>query len=150
MCHAINEREWDQVQTGKYISKSADCGYEICVPVKGNEKHTITVCTLFSGSFVLPDGYTLVSAVYDITMPELSQPATIELEHCVDQSDQIRSDLCYAIGTVDLKNKKIIFEKVDNGSPLKAALQTQSSEPVPSPIKQLSSCLLCILYKRKL
>ena len=149
MCHAINEDEYE-VQTGRYIVRDADCGYEICVPVKGNEKHTVSVRTLFSGPFVYPEGYSLVSAVYDITMPELPQPATIKLEHCVDQSDQIRSDLCYAIGTVDLKNKKIIFEKVDNGSPLKATLQTQSSEPIPSPIKQKSSCLLCILYKRKL
>ena len=149
MCHAINEVEYE-VQAGRNILKDADCGYEIQVLVKGNEKHTVTVRTLFSGSFVLPDGYTLVSAVYDITMPELSQPATIKLEHCVDESDQTRSDLCYAIGSVDLKCKKIIFEKVNNGSFLKAALQTQPSEPIPPPIEQKSSCLLCILYKRKL
>ena len=133
MCHAINEDEY-QVQTGRNILKDAECGYEIEVPVKEKEKLTVTVRTLFSGPFVLPDDYTLVSAVYDITMPKLSQPATIKLEHCVDESDQTRSDLCFAIGSVDLKNKNIIFEKVDqvfNGS-----------------IKQKSSCLLCILYKR--
>ena len=118
MCHAINEDE-HEVQTEENTLKNTECGYEICVPLKGNEKHTVSVCILFSGPFVLPDGYTLVSAVYDITMPELSQPATIELEHCVDESDQTRSDLCFAIGSVDLRNKKIIFEKVDqefNGS----------------------------------
>ena len=135
MCHAINEDEY-KVQTGRNILKDAECGYKIEVPVKGKENHVVTVRTLFSGPFVLPDDYTLVSAVYDITMPELPQPATIKLEHCVDESDQTRSDLCYAIGSVDLKEKKIIFEKVDqvfNGS-----------------IQQKNSCLLCILYRRAL
>ncbi|XP_019850975.1 PREDICTED: uncharacterized protein LOC109581356 [Amphimedon queenslandica] len=150
MCLAINEVEYE-VQAERNILKDAECGYEIQVPVKDKEKHTVTVRTLFSGPFVFPDGYTLVSAVYDITMPELPQPATIKLEHCVDESDQTRSDLmCYAIGSVDLKNKKIMFEKVDTGSPLKAAQLTQPPEPIPSPIKQKSSCLLCILYKSKL
>ena len=133
MCRAINEVEYE-VQADTNILKNSECGYEIFVPVKEKEKHTVTVRTLFSGPFVYPEGYTLVSAVYDITMPELSQPATIKLEHCVEESDQTRSDLCYAIGSVDLKEKKIIFEKVDqvfNGS-----------------IQQKSSCLLCILYKR--
>ena len=135
MCHAINEVEY-KVQAETNNPKDAECGYEIYVPVKGNKKFTVTVRTIFSGPFVFPDDYTLVSAVYDITMPELSQPATIELEHCVEESDQTtrRSDLCFAIGSVDLKNKKIIFEKVDqvfNGS-----------------IQQKSSCLLCILYRR--
>ena len=134
MCHAINEVEYE-VQNETNILKDAECGYEIHVPVKGNRKLAVTVRTLFSGPFVFPDHYTLVSAVYDITMPELSQPATIELEHCVEESDQTRSNLCFAIGSVDLKNKKIIFEVVDqefNGS-----------------IQQKSSCLLCILYYRR-
>ena len=135
MCHAINEVEYE-VQTEENILRDENCGYEIEVPVKEKEKHTVAVHTLFSGPFVYPEGYTLVSAVYDITMPELSKPATIKLEHCVDESDQTRSDLCFAIGSVDLKDKKIIFEKVDqefNGS-----------------TQQKSSCLLCILYRRRL
>ena len=137
MCHAINEDE-HEVQAGRNILEDAECGYEICVhmTVKGNEKPTVTVRTLFSGPFVYPDGYTLVSAIYDITMPELSQPATIKLEHCVDESDQTRSDLCYAIGSVDLKKKKIIFEKVD--------------QVFNESIQQKNSCLLCILYRRAL
>ena len=133
MCHAINEVQYE-VQAEKNILKDVGCGYEIEVPVKGKERHKVTVRTIFSGPFVFPKGYTLVSAIYDITMPKLPQPATIKLEHCVDESDQTRSDLCFAIGSVDLKNKKIIFEKVErafNGS-----------------IQQKSSCLLCILYKR--
>ena len=135
MCHTIDEVEYE-VQTEKNILRDENCGYEIKVPVKGKKKHTVTVHTLFSGPFVYPDGYTLVSAVYDITMPELSQPATIKLEHCVDESDQTRSDLCFAIGSVDLKAKKIMINKVDqefNGS-----------------IQQKSSCLLCILHKKTL
>ena len=135
MCHAIDEVEYE-VQTEKNVLRDEKCGYEIEVPVKENEKHKVTVRTLFSGPFVYPDGYTLVSAVYDITMPELSKPATIKLEHCVDESDQTRSDLCFAIGSVDLKEKKIIIEEVDqefNGS-----------------IQQNSSCLLCILHKKTL
>ena len=135
MCHAINEVK-HELQTEKNVLRDEKCGYEIEVPVKENEKHTVTVRTLFSGPFVYPEGYTLVSAVYDITMPKLPQPATIKLEHCVDESDQTRPDLSFAVGRVDLKNKKIIFEKVDqefNGS-----------------IKQENSCLLCILYRRRL
>ena len=133
MCHAINEVE-HEVQSETNALNDAEYGYEIYVSVKGSKKHTVTVRTLFSGPFVYPEGYTLVSAVYDITMPELSKPATIKLEHCVDESDQTRSDLCFAIGSIDLKEKKIIFEKVDeefNGS-----------------VQQKSSCLLCILYRR--
>uniref|UniRef100_A0A1X7TSD5 Caspase family p20 domain-containing protein n=1 Tax=Amphimedon queenslandica TaxID=400682 RepID=A0A1X7TSD5_AMPQE len=135
-CHAINEVE-HEVQLETNILKDVEYGYEIQVPVKRNKKFAIKVCTLFSGPFVYPDGYTLVSAVYDITMqPKLSQPATIKLEHCVDESDQTRSDLCFAIGSIDLKKKKIIFEKVDqefNGS-----------------IQQKTSCFLCILYRREM
>ena len=137
MCHAIrNEDDEYEVQSEANILKDAECGYEIEVPVKENQKLTVTVRTLISGPFVYPEGYSLVSAVYDITMPKLAKPATIKLEHCVNESDQTRSDLCFAIGSVDLKNKKIIFEKVDqefNGS-----------------IEQKDSCLLCILYKRTL
>ncbi|XP_019858017.1 PREDICTED: uncharacterized protein LOC109586283 isoform X2 [Amphimedon queenslandica] len=132
-CHAINEVE-HEVQSKKNILKDAEYGYEIHVPVKENKKLAVTVRTIFSGPFVYPDGYTLVSAVYDITMPKLPQPATIKLEHCVEEFDQTRSDLSFAVGSVDLKEKKIIFEKVDqefNGS-----------------IQQKSSCLLCILYRR--
>ena len=135
MCHAFDEVEYE-VQTGKNILRDKNCGYKIEVPVKEKEKHKVTVRTLFSGPFVYPEGYTLVSAVYDITMPELSQPATIELEHCVDESDQTRSDLCFAIGSVDLKEKKIMIKEVDqefNGS-----------------TQQKSSCLLCILHKKTL
>uniref|UniRef100_A0A1X7T440 Caspase family p20 domain-containing protein n=1 Tax=Amphimedon queenslandica TaxID=400682 RepID=A0A1X7T440_AMPQE len=132
MCHAINEVE-REVQSETNVLKDDEYGYEIHVPVKENKKLAVTVRTLFSGPFVYPHGYTLVSAVYDITMPELPQPATIKLEHCVDESDQTRSDLCFAIGSVDLKEKKIIFEKVD-----------QECES----IQRTSSCLLCILYRR--
>ena len=132
MCHAIDEDEYE-VQPGKNILRDYSCGYEIKVPVKEKEKLKVTVRTLFSGPFVYPKGYTLVSAVYDITMPKLSQPATIELQHCANESDQTRSNLCFAIGIVNLKEKKITFEKVDqefNGS-----------------IQQKTSCFLCILYK---
>ena len=103
------------------------------MPVNGNKTLTVTVRTLFSGPFVYPDGYTLVSAVYDITMPELSQPATIKLEHCVDESDKTRQNMYFAIGSCDLKDKKIRFKIVQgfNGS-----------------TRQKTSCVLCILYKR--
>ncbi|XP_019853637.1 PREDICTED: uncharacterized protein LOC109582975 [Amphimedon queenslandica] len=135
MCHAIDEVEYE-VQTGKNNLRDDKCGYEIEVPVKDKEKFAVTVRTLFSGPFVYPNGYTLVSAVYDITMPELPQPATIKLEHCVDESDQTRPDLCFAIGSVDLKEKKITIKEVD--------------QEFNESIQQKSSCLLCILHKKTL
>ena len=137
MCQAIDEAEY-KVQTGKNILKDRNCGYEIEVPVKEKEKLAVTVRTLFSGPFVYPEGYTLVSAVYDITMPELSKPATIKLEHCVDESDQTRSDLCFATGRVDLKEKKITIKEVDQDQEFNGLIQ------------QNSSCLLCILHKKTL
>ena len=71
---------------------------------------TITVHTIVSGPFVLPEGYTLASAVYDITLPKLQQPAIIELEHCV--SDQQQAEMYYATGKTDVEGKKLIFELV--------------------------------------
>ena len=120
--------------------ENADCGYEMIVPVPTEEKSTINVRTIFCGPFVLPDGYTIVSALYDIVLPEnLPQPVTIKLEHCIDLNDRITaSKMCFAAATVDLERKVFVFDCIEGGDfPIG---ETYAS------LKISHSCLVCVLY----
>ena len=134
MCRGINEQQ-HEITRGQLPTtlSDRDYGYKIQVKATG-EKNSITVRTIFSGPFILPEGYTLASAVYDIILPKLRQPAIIELEHCV--SDQQIAEMYYATGRTDVEGKKLIFELV--------------KEKFNGSIEQTKDCVLCILYKQPL
>ena len=136
----INVKEHPIAGGGVVILDNTDFGYKIHVPVTTVESSSITVRTIFSGLIVLPEGdYTLVSAFYDIKMPVLPEPVTIEIEHCVDVTDKsIAEKLCFATATFDVSNKKFVLTPVANGS--------FSSGKTYGSITQTKSCFLCILY----
>ena len=135
MCCGINEQQHEITRSQLPATLSDhDCGYKIQVEATRKKNSTVTVRTIVFGPFVLPEGYTLASAVYDITLPKLRQPAIIELEHCV--SDQQQAEMCYATGRTDLEEKKLIFELV--------------KEKFNESIEQTKDCVLCILYKQPL
>ena len=134
MCRGINEQQHEITRSQLPATLGdCDCGYKIQVEATREKNSTIIVRTIFSGPFILPEGYTLASAVYDITLPKLRQPAIIELEHCV--SDQQQAEMCYATGRTDLEGKKLIFELEENFN---------------ESIEQTENCVLCILYKQPL
>uniref|UniRef100_A0A1X7VPM7 AIG1-type G domain-containing protein n=1 Tax=Amphimedon queenslandica TaxID=400682 RepID=A0A1X7VPM7_AMPQE len=121
----------------------ADLGYELTVPALTEEQLTINVRTIFCGPFTLPDGCTIVSAIYDIALPEELPPdfyTTIKLEHCVDLNDDITpGKMCFATATVDLEKKVFAFNCIDGGTfPIG---ETYAS------LKISNSCLICVLYK---
>ena len=135
MCRGISEQHHKVTKSQLPATLGdSDCGYKIQVEATQEKNSTIAVRTIFSGPFVIPDGYTLASAVYDISLPKLCQPAIIELEHCV--SDLQQAEMYYAIGKTDLEAKKLIFELV--------------KEKFNESIAQTENCVLCILYKQPL
>ena len=140
MCSEINVKEHPIAGGGVAILDNTEYGYKIYAPVTTVESSSITVHTIFSGPIVLPEGdYTLVSAFYDIKMPVLPEPVTIEIEHCVDVTDKsIAEKLCFATATFDVSNKKFVLTPVANGS--------FSSGKTYGSITQTKSCFLCILY----
>ena len=136
----INLKEHPIAGEGVAILDNTDCGYKIHVPVSTLESSSITVCTIFSGPIVLPEGdYALVSALYTIKMPKLPEPVTIEIEHCVDVSDQsIAKKLYFATATFDVSKKMFVLTPVANG--------LFSPHEMYGSITQKESCFLCILY----
>ena len=100
----------------------------------------MSVSTIFSGPFIFPEGYTLVSAVYDVVMPDgVQKPTIIELEHCINVSDEsVASKMCFALAIINLEKKVFEFTQVDDGI-------FHPGEKFGS-ISQDKSCYLCILY----
>ncbi|XP_019861485.1 PREDICTED: uncharacterized protein LOC109589955, partial [Amphimedon queenslandica] len=123
--------------------ESTDYGYELIVPALTEEKSTINVRTIFCGPFTLPDGCTIVSAIYDIALPEELPPdfyTTIKLEHCVDLKDDITaSKMCFATAAVDLEKKVFAFNCINGG--IFPIGETYASLEISK------SCLICVLYK---
>ena len=100
----------------------------------------MSVSTIFSGPFIFPEGYTLVSAVYDVVMPDgVQKPTIIELEHCINVSDEsVASKMCFALAIINLEKKVFEFTQVYDGI-------FRPGEKFGS-ISQDKSCYLCILY----
>ena len=116
------------------------------VPALTEEQSTIHVHTILSGPFILPDGYTIVSAIYDISLPEKLPSklnVTVKLEHCVDLNNEITaSKMCFATAAVDLEKKVFVFNCIDGGTfPIG---ETYASLEISS------SCLICVLYKESM
>lgn len=103
-------------------------------------EHTYNIRTLFSGTFELPQGATLVSAVYDVSISKgvLEQPLLVELEHCVDvENDNLNTrKMSFAIGTFNCANKCYSFELKEGGS----FTETMGT------ISVAGSCQICIVY----
>ena len=73
-------------------------------------------------------------------MPDAVQkPFIIELEHCINVSDEsVASKMCFALATINLEKKVFEFTQVDDGI-------FRPGEKYGS-ISQDKSCYLCILY----
>ena len=141
MCLKIDVIEHEIAGGQVTVCERIEYGYNICIPVAPIKSSKVTVHTIFSGPIALPEGYTLVSAMYDITLPELQEPATIAIEHCVDDTDVsiVEKLLCFAIATFDIEKKILHFSPVDDGV-------FEPGETFGS-ITQNESCFLCILKK---
>ena len=106
------------------------------------EQCQVSVAAIFCGSFKIPAGSTLVSAIYDVTIAhdektKLRKPLEIAVQHCVDVTDSnISSNMCFAFAEFDLRNKIFEFKKLVHGIIRKER----------GTIKVKESCRLCILY----
>ena len=141
MCIKIEVKE-HEISGGQIaVCDGIEYGYKIFIPLTPVKSSSITVCTIFSGPIALPEGYTLVSAMYDIQLPELQEDVTLKLEHCVDVNDvSIAKDLHFATATVNMKDRVLPFSPVDNNGVFWPG-ETSGS------IKLKESCFMCILYK---
>lgn len=101
-----------------------DDGFLLVVPhdtLKQEEKCQVSVDVIFCGTFILPEGATLVSAIYDVTIDcekkvKLQQEIEIRVQHCVDVSDaNISKNMYFAFAESDLRSKTFRFTKVDHG-----------------------------------
>ncbi|XP_019857049.1 PREDICTED: uncharacterized protein LOC109585407 [Amphimedon queenslandica] len=117
------------------------CGYQIHLPTCRDNGTCVTVRTIISGPFVLPSGYSLASAAYEITMPQLAQPVIIEVEHCVNvnDDDSVKQNMCFATATIDMQTQKFEFIPFEGASP---SITNESAT-----ITVNDSCLVCILYQ---
>ena len=117
-------------------------GYKVILPPTApQDKPAVTVSTILSGPFDMPDGAVLVSAVYDIIYDEnFKESITVEIEHCVDVLDEsITGEMFFATAKADLTKKSFEICPIDGGTFPKSS--TYGS------IKLKESCLLCVLVK---
>lgn len=129
------------------MSFDSNYGYQILVPISQQyDGSSVTVCTIFSGPLKFPEGFTLVSAVYDVKMDKekLEEPLTLRVDHCVDISDQsVAEKMFFAIHTsTDIKNKVLVFTQANDGA-------FNIGDNYGS-IKCNGNCFLCILYNGSL
>ena len=86
--------------------------------LKAKKTCNLTVRTVFSGGFILPEGATLVSAVYDITVEErkLKKPIRFEIQHCMDiDSIEVASKMYFAAGESNFEKKTFEFRAIEGG-----------------------------------
>ena len=119
-------------------------GYKVILPptcTAPRGKPDVTVSTILSGPFNVPDGAVLVSAVYDIMIDEnFKKSITVEIEHCVDVLDEsIAGEMFFAIAKADLTTKSFGICPIDGG--------TFPNNSTYGSIKVKESCLLCVLVK---
>ena len=119
-------------------------GYKVILPptcTAPRGKPDVTVSTILSGPFNVPDGAVLVSAVYDIMIDEnFKKSITVEIEHCVDVLDEsIAGKMSFAIAKADLTKKSFEICRIDGG--------TFPNNSTYGSIKLKESCLLCVLVK---
>uniref|UniRef100_A0A1X7TGQ1 Caspase family p20 domain-containing protein n=1 Tax=Amphimedon queenslandica TaxID=400682 RepID=A0A1X7TGQ1_AMPQE len=129
---------------GAVISKET-CGYKVVIPrFTLQEKPPVTVSTILSGPFNLPEGSVLVSAVYDILIDKsLKDPVNIDIEHCVDVLDEsVTEKMSFAIATAGLTTKAFEVEYIPGGT------FTRGSAYGSITVKE--SCLLCVLATKPL
>ncbi|XP_019862994.1 PREDICTED: uncharacterized protein LOC109591788 [Amphimedon queenslandica] len=141
MCIKIDAKKHEITGGQIAFCNGIEYGYKIHIPLAPANSF-ITVHTIFSGPIALPEGYTLVSAMYDIKLPVgIKESATITLDHCVDVNDvSIAKDLCFATATLDIMNRVLPFSPVSNEGVFWPG-ETSGS------ITRKESCFLCILYK---
>ena len=116
----------------------------ILPPTAPRDKPDVTVSTILSGPFDMPEGAVLVSAVYDIIIDEnFKESITVKIEHCVDVLDEsIAGKMFFATARADLAKKSFEICPIDGGTFPKSS--TYGS------IEVKESCLLCVLVKNPL
>ena len=121
-------------------------GYKVILPSTApRNKPAVTVSTILSGPFDMPDGAVLVSAVYDIMIDKsLKESITVEIEHCVDVLDEsIARKMSFATTAKASLTKKSFEICLINGG-------TFPKSSTYGSIEVKKSCLLCVLVKNPL
>lgn len=110
--------------------------------LKSDETCEVSVHTIYAGPFVLPEGATLASAIYDIKVDKkLKKPICIELQHCIDiavSKVSAEKSMCFAVAESNFSTKQFEFKPVEGGEFL--GRQRFGS------IEQMKNCLICVLY----
>ena len=139
--HVIDTSE--HRESGDIINK--EYGYKVVIPkFTPQEKSPVTVSTILSGPFTLPEGAVLVSAVYDILIDKsLKDPVTIDIQHCVDVLDEsVIGKISFAIAKADLTKKAFVVQRISGG--------TFTSGSAYGSITVKESCLLCVVTTESL
>ena len=122
------------------INNVPEHGYEVILPPTApQDKPDVTVSTILSGPFDMPEGAVLVSAVYDIIYDEnFKESITVKIEHCVDVLDEsITGKMFFATAKADLTTKSFEICCINGGTfPLNSTYGS---------IEVKESCLLCVL-----
>ena len=139
--HVIDTSE--HRESGDIINR--ECGYKVVFPrFPLREKFPVTVSTILSGPFNLPEGAVLVSAVYDILIDKsLKDPVTIDIQHCVDVLDEsVIGKMSFAVAKADLTTKAFVVQCIPGGT------FTRGSAYGSIAVKE--SCLLCVVTTKPL
>lgn len=114
------------------------------VPTSSPKETAITVSTIVSGPFHLPEGSILASAVYDVMIDKvLKKPITIKIEHCVNVFDEsVARTMCFATATPDLTTKAFKLQPITGGAFI--------NKHKFGSITVHESCLLCVLITKPL
>jgi hypothetical protein len=124
--------------TNRWSLECHECGLKVRVPNGAiDDGKAYKIKCIFAGPFKLPDGSTLVSGIYDITIDgKLKKPLTVEIEHCVDiQDEQIAQNMSFVFAFDD---KTFIF-KPENGA-------GGTFRGTRGSIEVKESCLFSIVY----
>ena len=83
----------------------------------GVDECLISIQAGLSGQFTLPQQYSLVSAVYGITVTaQFAKPVTLEIEHCADcNSPDDCEDLTFAVAKTSTQEPPYSFEVLPGG-----------------------------------
>ena len=115
----MKKRLYTVTGSGGEVLKWEEHGVTIHVPagvVKPGTCCDIAVIPIMEGKFVFPDNHTPVSAIYAIgTSCKLLKPIKIELQHCVDVTEENKGRMRFAKAKHDDVNPPYEFQTCGDG-----------------------------------
>ena len=116
----VSEKLFTIIGESTIVLDWEEYGFRINVPhgsLKASETCDVAVKAIASGCFKFPENTDIVSAVYAISLSTpLSQPITIEMEHCVDiRSNRQCQHLSFVIAHTKHRELPYEFQFVEGG-----------------------------------